>query len=388
MKKRSALILICFVLFWSACSNNKLLKSQTRVEVIDGIEYVHNTETPLYPEKSVTFVEDLSINGEDNEGNIILFDPVHFIVDGNENIYISERQDQVIKVFDSNGEHIKTIGKKGEGPGEFQSIGHLAITNNGELVVIDFRSGRTSFFDSSGQFLRSFQRKSSFHNLILCKNSSYIRGQTVYSDDKEFRELLVKEFDFDGKEIQSYGEFTYPELLIIQTSNSVLTTNPPVQMGSSFVGDQEKELFYHCLRNEYLIEVYDTSRQLFRKIDRPYDPVPFTNKDVEEYHARYDNSPENIRKAIIALEMPKVKSVLTSMFVDDKSYLWIQTNETKVEEDKILTAFDILNSDGYYYAKVWIEQIPRIFKKGSMYRLDPDENTGYQTLKRYKVVWE
>lgn len=43
--------------------------------MIDGIEYVHNPEIPLNPNKMVSFEEELSIGEEDEEGNIVLFRP-------------------------------------------------------------------------------------------------------------------------------------------------------------------------------------------------------------------------------------------------------------------------------------------------------------------------
>jgi len=182
-----------------------------------------------------------------------------------------------------------------------------------------------------------------------------------------------------------------PESLIIRHGSGTTYTGPPVSRHSILTGDQDRELFYHCLNNKYIIEVYDTSGKPFRKIDRPYEPVPFTDKDEEEYRAghNYPGMREAVRKAIRDLKMPNVKSIVVRMYVDDKSNLWVRTNEKRVDEDdKILTAFDIFNPDGHYYAKVWTDISPQIFKKGKMYRMDRDEDTGYQTLKRYIVLWE
>lgn len=76
MKRMLSVIIIFFVLFWATC---KKPVDKARVEIIDGIEYIHNTETPMYPDKTVTFVEDLSIGRDDEKGNIILFRPRRFI---------------------------------------------------------------------------------------------------------------------------------------------------------------------------------------------------------------------------------------------------------------------------------------------------------------------
>ena len=55
-------LLGCFVLFWSAYGIPQKLESGDKVELIDGVEFIHNTETPIFPDKTVTFVEVLSLS--------------------------------------------------------------------------------------------------------------------------------------------------------------------------------------------------------------------------------------------------------------------------------------------------------------------------------------
>jgi len=283
MKRFSIIVAVFLVVSWSAGNRSQKSNSNANVEVIDGVECIHNTETPLYPDKTVTFVEDLSIGGEGEEGDIILFKPRLALVDDNENIYIREFQDQVIKIFNSDGKHISTIGAKGQGPGEFQRMAYLAVTIDGKLLVIDSRAKRTSFFDSSGKFLRSFQWQVGYYNFILMKSTSYIISEIVYSEHRQFRELFVKEIDFDGKEIQTLGQFTPEEPKKIRQDKYTYYVSSPVSHRSIFVGDKNRGIFYHCLNSKYDIEVYDSSGNLFRKISRPYKPVPFTSKDAQEY---------------------------------------------------------------------------------------------------------
>ena len=389
MKKGGSFILILCVAFLSIGSNVRKPRPRANVEIIDGIECIHNPDTPLYPDKTVTFLEELSLGGEDQDGDVILYEPFFFNVDADDNIFISEFRDQVIKVFGSDGKYIRTIGAKGEGPGEFQGISSLAFTKDGELVVTDQIAWRTSFFDSSGKFLRSFQWLKDQYNFVLLKSSSYVFGERAYSGVRKYGFYYVKEMDFEGKVIRSYGEFNLPEPLIARSRGGGTSYGSlPVAHRSVFAGDKRRELFYHCLNNKYVIEVYNSSGKLFRKIDRPYEPVPFTKKDAEKYKAKYEGSPsEAIRKAVREMKMPEVKNVVSRMHVDDESRLWIRTNEIKEEDYKELTAYDIFDSDGRYYARIWTPVLPYLFKDGKMYRMDIDLATGYRSIKRYKVIW-
>ena len=389
MKRNFSMMFVFLVIFWPALIRGQKSAPKARVENIDGVECIHNPGTPLHPEKTVTFVEDLSISAEDKNGNIVFIEPWLSFVDDHENIYIIERRDQVIKVFRPDGKQIRTIGAKGSGPGEFREImvNNLAITKDGILLTHDANSRRTSFFDSSGRFLRSFQWRKRYGKYLLTKDSSFIICTLEPSGDAR-TQVNVEEIDFDGKERSIEGRFAEIKGSVIHQGNMAYYFSPPVVRSSEFAGDQNRGLFYHCVNSQYIIEVYDTSGKIFRKIDRPYKPVPFADKDAKEYRTRNSiNVPNEFRKAINEMEMPKVKSIVENMLVDNKSNLWIQTNEKKEEGDKILTAFDIFDSDGYYFAKAWTAVIPRIFKKGKMYMMEKDQDTGYQTLKRYKVIW-
>lgn len=393
MRKTFSVMFIFFILFWSACNQSQGPETNASVEVIDGIEFIHNTETPIHPDKTVLFEKDLSISSEDEEGNIVLFDPRQYLVDSDENIYISESSDQVIKVFSPDGEYIKTIGAKGDGPGEFQSIGYLGFTPEGSFVVLDIQARRTNLFDASGLFLKSFTWQNFISRAFLFKNNSYIYQENVYGENRQDRKLFVSEIDYGGDEIRSYGEFTLAQVKTVREGNSGVSMGIPHSPESIFAGDQNRGWFYHCLNNQYIIEVYDNTGKIFRKIDRPYEPVPFTDKDRKEYQARYENNVnerfyEMFKKLIKEMELPKVKSITTRMLVDDESYLWLQTYEQKKEGDQIITAYDVFNAEGHYYARVWCEINPGLFRKGKMYSMDTDKETGYRTLSRYRMVWK
>jgi len=120
VKKILFIFAIATLLMWPAC--NKKPESSARVEVIDGIENVHNTKTPLYPNKTGILEQDLKIGGEDEDGDIILYKPGNFVVDEKENIYITDAGDQgrrllynclnnqyTIDVYDKVGKLIRKI---------------------------------------------------------------------------------------------------------------------------------------------------------------------------------------------------------------------------------------------------------------------------------------
>jgi hypothetical protein len=365
--------------------------NKPKIELINGLECIHNSDSPLFPERTIIFKEELSIGAEDKDGNIVFIDPWLSLVDDEENIYLIEKKDKFIRVFNSDGKQIKTIGAKGSGPGEFQAISpFIAVTKDGKTIAPDPTSRRTSIFDSSGRFINSFRWRTSNSNIILIKEASFIASAMSNSWNAlgQYVAIIVNEVDFDGNEREIEGEFSVTRFSPINVGGRKVFYNEPVVTMSILVGDQDRQRFYHCINNKYLIEVYDGSGKLFRKIDRPYKPVRFNAADVSDYRASLMGLNKETIEAIMDGEMPKEKSIVENMFVDGSGNLWIQTNEHKKAENKTLTAFDIFDSDGRFTCKVWSSIIPKIFKKSKMYLLETDNHTGYPVLKRYKMMWK
>jgi len=390
---RRILFVSVLLLFLIPFACSKKTESEASVEVVDGIEYVHNTRIPLHPEKSVTFEEELSIGGEECE---MLARPMLYIADNEGRIFISDYQDQAIKVFDSNGEFIQNIGRQGEGPGEFSNVGRMTFLPDGRLMVTDWGSNRISFFDPEGAYLTGYHWTERLGRVCCATDLDCVMEVYTFEESKDplvGRKLFVKKFDFKGNEILTFGEFQTEEMKVHTESSSsgatmMMGISLPHSPHTIFAADQESQRLYHCVNDEYMIEVFDKDGNVFRRIDRPYEPLPFTDEDAKEFRSRYEErGSEGLKKMVQGMSLPSVKTITPQMRVDDSGNLWVETYEQREEEDKVLIAYDIFNPDGYYEAKVWVDVKPEIFMNGKMYCFHTDEETGYRFVKRYRVVW-
>ena len=68
---------------------------------------------------------------------------------------IADMSDMDVKLYARNGLRVGTVGRAGEGPGEFTSL--MSATFLGDSIfAYDFAQDRLSVFDATGQFSRSF----------------------------------------------------------------------------------------------------------------------------------------------------------------------------------------------------------------------------------------
>lgn len=382
MRKVCAVVGLVFSLILICCRSEA---PRAVREWADGVELVHNPDSPLFPDRKVSFVEELSIDGKDEEGNILVYQPGSFALSPEGRFFVSDSQDQRIHIFDSMGGHVKSFGGKGEGPGEFQHAGDIVFLPDGRLMVLDWRARRTSFFDQEGTYLDGYTWRNSHFYVFWCDAMGCTMDDRLYTG--EGTTLTVKAFSYKGDELRTLGEFKPAGTHTLQQGNYSFAISLPYDPMSILAGDRLNKKLYHCLNDGYLIEVFDSRGNLVRKIDRPYRPVPFTEEDRQDFFDAFERNPNKVFAQMAKdVKLPAVKTVTESMVVDDKGNLWVQTFETRKEGDQTLTAYDVFNPDGEYMTRTWSHVFPSAFQDGKMYASRRSEE-GYRTLVRYKVVW-
>lgn len=78
----------------------------------------------------------------------------NLVVDEDGRIYVGQRMEKEVKVFSPEGELLHTIGRGGEGPGEFSRPGKVGWLGD-TLWVSESRFPKVSFFQKDGTFVRS-----------------------------------------------------------------------------------------------------------------------------------------------------------------------------------------------------------------------------------------
>ena len=90
-----------------------------KIETIEGVRTVVN---PAFPREGVVryaLQDDLTIGGEGEGAESVLNRPQDLKVDAQGNMYVLDWGDVEFKVFAPDGRLLRTFGKKGQGPGEF-----------------------------------------------------------------------------------------------------------------------------------------------------------------------------------------------------------------------------------------------------------------------------
>ena len=116
-----------------------------------------------------------------------------------------DRRAAEVRIFDSTGRHLRSMGRSGEGPGEFLNPFILWITSGDTLWVGDYRPWRYNIFTAEGDFVRRVSLRPDYLNPSrgggVLDNGFTVNARTTWSTKRDFSErqsLIVEVHDPNG----------------------------------------------------------------------------------------------------------------------------------------------------------------------------------------------
>jgi hypothetical protein len=148
-----------------------------------GVEIVLNTGADR--ELDWSFAERYRLGGAD-EGPEAFFQVNRWVVgtDKHGMIFVLDLSNFRVEVFDSSGRHVRTLGAKGGGPGEFRYPFMLAVGEEGNVAVMDWGKGALVRFASDGSIVDQV----SFSDLGQPAGSFRLRADTAWLLTKNYGE--------------------------------------------------------------------------------------------------------------------------------------------------------------------------------------------------------
>jgi hypothetical protein len=200
------------------------------------------------------------------------------------NIYVMDSGNYRIQIFDPAGKYLKTIGREGNGPGEFRNLFSMDLDGNGNLYVTDRNKRSLEQFGHEGTFIKSKRFQSDYSYIRITGPESFC-APIIDVIVPGYRGLMVK---------ASYGWGNNDELKCISSVSLVDETTKEFCAGlpeeeGLFSGSQINANVFETDRNHNLfvsfkhqnrIEKYAPDGRHLLTIDRPLN-FPIEYKTVE-----------------------------------------------------------------------------------------------------------
>lgn len=374
MKNKSFIlptIVLLWIIFIFASPVQQKAKWKGTIEKIEGVTVIKNPKKPIYGDDVFHLEEELSI-GEEGKGDEYIFSEIRDIaVDAEDGIYVLDRRECHVKVFDKSGKYVKTIGNKGQGPGEMSSSSSLQITPQNEIAVNDSSARKIHFFTLDGKFLHAVsQTNMSFFTDPKIDNDGNITASYMIMDNEVT--YVLKKFDHQLK-----------ELLPIFSTVILKYPNFDPFFPQCYWDINEEGNIIWGFADKYELFIIDSEGKTVKKITREYESIKITDEEKESIIEERFGGTENL-DSMVKLIWTDHHNPFIYLYVDDEGRIYTQTYEKELKSGYY---YDVFAPDGKYMAKIPLKSRPYVIKKDKLYTIEEDEE-GYQLVKRYGVSWK
>ncbi|HEU6446872.1 MAG TPA: 6-bladed beta-propeller [Verrucomicrobiae bacterium] len=85
-----------------------------------------------------------------------LFTPTNLALDSQGNLYVADTGAFCVRVYDADGNYVRTVGGAGDGAGQFARVKGIAVDRQNRLYAVDAMSQVVQIFNDKGQVLTYF----------------------------------------------------------------------------------------------------------------------------------------------------------------------------------------------------------------------------------------
>jgi len=100
-----------------------------------------------------------------------------------------------IDVYDKNGNFLFSFGRRGQGPGEFQAIGCVAVDPQGDIWVSSSFGRPLEIFTADGQFKNELHLPAGLSRLFIDKITLDPEGNLYLLGGNEEKKILIYKYD-------------------------------------------------------------------------------------------------------------------------------------------------------------------------------------------------
>jgi hypothetical protein len=351
----------------------------------------------IYRTGKVHFIPKTILEGSSLPKDVLFVNPIDVVADIKGNIFILDISDNNIKKFNPSGKFLKVIGRKGQGPGEFNMPSDLVLARDC-LAVLDMGNQRLSTLTLDGEPIKS-GGLSSFAAMPR-KIKALPNGDLIVETEKSHYEDFNKPQDCaleivspdlrSKKVIYSHQANRYKYIRFQQAvTNAIQPFSPDVYWDASPDGK-----IVIGFSDRYEISIYDAEGLRLTTLTHSYDPAKVTENDKKSFFdATTLISPDGTMQGppdiiVKNTKFPRIKPAFNDIMTDSDGNIWVHSYGKDTEkEDK---HFDVFDSQGKFINRIEIlgeSYYPYRAKMigGYLWKIETDKEGFFKVIK-YRIT--
>lgn len=268
-------------------------------------------------------------------------------------IYVFDRQVPALREYDATGKYVRTIGQKGEGPGEYTQVNGVALHRDGRIVLWSARTGQINVYGPDGTFREGWRVPggSNFFTsggvFMDTAGNTYIRSRigdpppaSSGATMRPFGATGLVRWGPDGKVVDSLAPppaTIEPPSLMASTKSSMSMTSLPYAPRHVWAWSP-LGYFVSAQTDRYAVTLSSPDGKI-RRVEREVAPVPVTSDERTDAEERITASMRNVDPTWrwSGPSVPDVKAPIAGIFPADDGRIWVSVARQgeRVPEDEM-----------------------------------------------------
>lgn len=370
---------VCFIMLLCACSQQKSEWEGT-IEVVDGVTFVKNGSEPIFGSFFFNLEEELSIGGDPNKDEYYFPKRASLTIDDVGNLYVLDSGNFRIQKYDSSGKYLLTIGRRGQGPGEFQYPSSLTVDSAGRLWVFDPSPRAFKVFTDEGEYEKQVDVKT-FISQVMVTAEELIFGRIDNFRAEEGPNTAVIKVDPETAEIETIAKFYWEK-----------SSRRP-GFGLHYYNNQLSLIrlnhisFCYGFSSEYKLYVIDETGNLLSVIEKPEAPTSISRdeKVMTGKEGVFLWTGRDMPEKWEDLDFPPHQPYFGRIFSDDQGRLYVFRFLSILDKDAS-SEVDVFGEDGRYLYRMTFPISPAVIKAGNFYEIRSDGETGEISIVRHRIT--
>ena len=365
---RPSILILTLATALQSCEPASPPGEPTRETLPNGAILVHYPSLPAIDSVGPDVTEahvDLqfgSLEGEDPNFAFADIRGIQASSDGD--VYVLDFQAAEVRVFDSTGRHLRTIVRRGEGPGEIGEANGIFLSGDTLLWIPNHSQGTIIGVDPYGEEVRRFNKPVTGYGYIwsgafddlgrywqeTIHLQAELRDPAPASVISATGRRYYKSYDLSSGAIDSVyvGEFGR-RLYAYTAGTRAGSIEIPFEAFEITVVDPSGG-FWGAHNASYRIARTGEGGDTLVVIEAGVAAQRVTDEDRSAYvEGMVENRPDLRRAAEgVAALMPDTKPVLQGLFVDDEGRLWVE----RATPEDASAFYDLYSQDGEYLGSV------------------------------------
>ena len=352
-----------------------------------GVVRVRNADPgPWSDAETWRIVEDLRISSDD-PADPATFSQVTALGAGPDGeIVVADGASQELRVFDAAGAHLRTLGKKGGGPGEFEGIAGMAWDDHGVLWVADPGNARYARYDRDGTYLGDVRTSTPgavlpWHGALGRDGFLYDAAVRVVGDRREFRYYRLDRGS--GAIVDTFPPMVYVTPPLRGMPQALFRLTPRLTFRIS-----PEDVVWFGETDAYRLIVRTLGGDTLRivELDRPRVRVSAAERDSIVRAVRRE--PPTPGAVFDPKDIPEEKPAFDRIHFDDGGHVVVEPDGPPADAGRV---FDVFDRDGRFLGQarsdVAFETFPAlpVFAGGFVYGV-ATEASGIQVIVRARIV--